>query len=195
MRKGTIALIVFVVFVLIGGMWACNERNSFVKKREAAKAQWQQIESQYQRRADLVPNIVATVKGEANFEKSTLEAVVAARAKATQITLSADNLDEASMQKFKAAQAELGSSLSRLLAVSESYPSLKTNAGFSELRTTLESSENRVSIERMKYNELVRNYNQSLLLFPGNMLAGGFAPMPYFEAEAGTEKAPKVDFN
>lgn len=195
MRRGTIALIVFVVIVLLGGMWACNERNGFVKKREAAKAKWHQIESQYQRRSDLVPNIVATVKGEANFEKSTLEAVVAARAKATQITLNADNLDEASMQKFKAAQAELGSSLSRLLAVSESYPNLKANAGFSDLRTALEGCENRITYARDEYSKAVEVYNASLQLFPGNMLAGGFAPMPYFEAEAGTEKAPKVDFN
>jgi LemA protein len=194
MRRGTIVLIVFVVIVLFGGVWACNKRNSFVSLRENAKAQWQQVESQYQRRADLVPNIVNTVKGEANFERGTLEAVVNARAKATQVTLNVDNLDENAIQKFKAVQGELSGALSRLLAVAENYPNLKTNQGFSDLRVTLEGTENRISVERMKYNEVSREYNKSLQLFPGSLLAGGFAPMPYFEAEAGSEKAPKVNF-
>lgn len=194
MGRGTIILIVFVVIVLFGGVWACNKRNSFVALRENAKAQWQQVESQYQRRADLVPNIVNTVKGEANFERSTLEAVVNARARATQMTINPDNLDENSIQKYKAVQGELSGALSRLLAVAENYPDLKTNRGFSDLRVTLEGTENRISVERMKYNDLSREYNKSIQLFPGNLLAGGFAPMPYFEAEAGAEKAPKVNF-
>jgi LemA protein len=194
MKKGTIALIVFVVIVLFGGVWACNKRNSFVSQRENAKAQWQQVESQYQRRSDLVPNIVATVKGEANFEKSTLEAVISARAKATQVSINPENLDESSIQKYKAAQGELSSALSRLLVVSENYPNLKANAGFADLRVTLEGCENRISVERMKYNDLSRDYNKAIQLFPGNLLAGGFSAMPYFEAEAGAEKAPKVEF-
>jgi LemA protein len=195
MGRGMIVLIVVVVIFLFGGVWACNKRNSFVALRENAKAQWQQVESQYQRRSDLVPNIVATVKGEANFEKSTLEAVIGARAKATQITINPDNLDESSIQKFKAAQGELSGALSRLLAVSENYPNLKTNQGFSDLRVTLEGTENRIAVERMKYNDVARDFNKSIQMFPGNLLAGGMAPMPYFEAEAGAEKAPKVDFN
>ncbi len=195
MRRGQIALIVFVVIVLFGGIWACNKRNSFVGLRENAKAQWQQVESQYQRRSDLVPNIVATVKGEANFEKSTLEAVVSARAKATQMTIDPDKLDDNSMGKYKAAQGELSGALSRLLMVTENYPSLKANAAFADLRVTLEGCENRIATERMKYNDLSRDYNKSIQFFPGNLLAGGFGAMPYFEAEAGADKAPKVDFN
>lgn len=195
MRRGTIILIVFAVIVVFGGMWACNKRNSFVGMRENAKSQWQQVESQYQRRLDLIPNIVATVKGEANFEKSTLEAVVNARAKATSMNVNADNLDEASIQKFKAAQGELSGALSRLLVVSENYPSLKANQAFSDLRVTLEGTENRIATERMRYNDLCRDYNKAIQFFPGNLLAGGMAPMPYFEAEAGADKAPKVDFN
>jgi LemA protein len=137
---------------------------------------------------------VATVKGEANFEKSTLEAVVSARARATQMTIDPDKLDEASIQKYKAAQGELGSALGRLLMVTENYPSLKANAAFGDLRVTLEGCENRISTERMKYNDLSRDFNKSIQMFPGNLLAGGFTAMIYFEAEAGAEKAPKVEF-
>lgn len=194
MSKGLIGVIVVALIVLFGGFWACNKRNSFVSLREDGKKQWQQVESQYQRRADLVPNIVATVKGEANFEKSTLESVISARARATQVTINPDNLDEASLAKFKQAQGELSSSLSRLLVVAENYPQLKANQAFGDLRITLEGCENRISQERMKYNDEVNAYNKALQMFPGSLMAGGFAPLPYFEAEAGAEKAPKVDF-
>jgi LemA protein len=194
MSKGLITVIVVGIILVFGGVWACNKRNSFVGLRENAKAQWQQVESQYQRRADLVPNIVATVKGEANFEKSTLESVVNARAKATQVTISPENLDENSITKFKQVQGELSGALSRLLAVSENYPNLRANQAFADLRVTLEGTENRIAVERMKYNELSRDFNKSIQFFPGNLLAGGFAPMPYFESEAGSEKAPKVSF-
>lgn len=194
MSKGLIAVLIFGVIVLFGGVWTCNKRNSFVGLRENAKAQWQQVESQYQRRADLVPNIVATVKGEANFEKSTLEAVVNARAKATQMTIDPDKLDEGSIQKYKSAQGELSGALSRLLMVTENYPNLKSNAAFSDLRVTLEGCENRISTERMKYNELSRDFNKAIQFFPGSLIAGSMTPMPYFEAEAGSEKAPKVEF-
>jgi LemA protein len=194
MRTGVIVLIVFVVIVLFGGVWACNKRNSFIGLRENAKAQWQQVESQYQRRADLIPNIVATVKGEANFERSTLEAVVNARAKATQVTIDPDKLDENSINKFKAVQGELSGALSRLLAISENYPNLRANQAFADLRVTLEGTENRIAVERMKYNEVSREYNKAIQVFPGSLMAGGFAPMPYFESEAGSEKAPKVNF-
>jgi LemA protein len=194
MSKGLITVIIFGILVLFGGVWACNKRNGFIGLRENAKAQWQQVESQYQRRADLIPNIVATVKGEANFEKSTLESVINARAKATQITINPDNLDQASIEKYKAVQGELSSALSRLLVVSENYPNLKANQAFSDLRVTLEGTENRIAVERMKYNDLSRDFNKSIQMFPGNLLAGGMSPMPYFEAEAGSEKAPKVEF-
>lgn len=194
MRRGTIILLVFVVIILFGGMWACNKRNSFLGLRENAKAQWQQVESQYQRRSDLIPNIVSTVKGEANFEKSTLEAVVSARARATQMTIDPDKLNENNIGKYKAAQGELSGALSRLLMVTENYPNLKSSQAFGDLRVTLEGTENRISVERMRYNDLSREYNKAIQFFPGNLLAGGMAPMPYFEAEAGSEKAPKVEF-
>ena len=194
MSKGLIAVIVFGIIVLFGGFWACNKRNSFVNLRENAKAQWQQVESQYQRRSDLVPNIVASVKGEANFEKSTLEGVVTARAKATQMTIDPDKLDENSIAKYKSAQGELSGALSRLLMVTENYPNLRANQAFADLRVTLEGTENRIATERMRYNELSRDYNKSIQFFPGNMLAGAMGPLPYFEAEAGAEKAPKVEF-
>jgi LemA protein len=194
MSKGLIGVLIFAVIVLFGGVWACKKRNAFIDLRENAKAQWQQVESQYQRRADLIPNIVATVKGEAAFERGTLEAVVNARAKATQVTINPDNLDENSIAKYKAVQGELSSALSRLLAVVENYPNLKANQAFADLRVELEGCENRIATERMKYNEMSRDYNKSIQFFPGNLLAGGFAPMPYFEAETGSEKAPKVEF-
>lgn len=195
MSKGLIVAIVFGIIIMFGGFWACNKRNSFVGLREEAKAQWQQVESQYQRRSDLIPNIVATVKGEANFEKSTLEAVVAARASATQVKVNLDDMNEASIAKYKAAQGDLSNALGRLLMVTENYPNLKANAAFADLRVELEGCENRIATERMKYNNLSKDYNKSIQLFPGNLIAGSsFVAMPYFEAEAGAEKAPKVSF-
>jgi len=194
MSKGLIGLLVVGIILIFGGFWACSKRNSFISLREDGKAQWQQVESQYQRRADLVPNIVATVKGEANFEKSTLEAVVNARAKATSVNISPEKLDQGSIEKYKAAQGELSSALSRLLVVSENYPTLRSNQAFADLRVTLEGCENRIATERMKYNDLSRNFNKAIQLFPGNLLAGGMTPLPYFEAEEGSEKAPKVEF-
>jgi LemA protein len=194
MGRGLIIGLIFIVVVLFASVWSCNKRNSFVALREDAKAQWQQLESQYQRRADLVPNIVATVKGEANFEKSTLEGVIGARAKATQVTINPDNLDEASIQKYKAAQGELSSALSRLLVVTENYPNLKANAAFADLRITLEGCENRIATERMKYNDMARDFNKAIQFFPGSLIAGSMGQLPYFESEAGAEKAPKVEF-
>jgi len=194
MSRSRIILLVVVGLLLFVGVWACNKRNSFVGMREKAKAQWQQVESQYQRRADLIPNIVSTVKGEANFEKSTLEAVVGARAKATQMTIDPDKLDDKSIAKYKQAQGELSGALSRVLMVTENYPNLKANQAFSDLRVTLEGTENRISVERMRYNEISRDYNTAIQFFPGNLLAGGMSPMPYFESEAGSEKAPTVSF-
>lgn len=194
MSKGLIFAIGFGLVIMFGGFWACSKRNSFVSLREDAKAQWQQVESQYQRRMDLIPNIVASVKGEANFEKTTLESVVSARASATQVKVNLDDMTDESIAKYKAAQGELSNALGRLLMVTENYPNLKSNQAFSDLRVELEGCENRIATERMKYNNVSKDYNKALQLFPGSLMAGGFSPMPYFEAEAGAEKAPKVEF-
>src|SRR5574343_29093 len=148
MSKGLIAAIVFGLIVMFGGFWACNKRNSFVGLREDAKAQWEQVESQYQRRLDLIRNIVASLKGEANFEKSTLEAVVNARASATQVKVNLDDINEASIAKYKAAQGELSNALGRLLMVTENYPNLKANQAFADLRVELEGCENRIAAIR-----------------------------------------------
>ncbi len=192
MNKGLIAIL--IVVILLGGVWTCNKHNSFVALRENAKSQWQQVESQYQRRMDLIPNIVATVKGEANFEKTTLESVISARANATQVKVNLDDLNDASIAKYKAAQGELSNTLGRLLMVTENYPNLKANAAFADLRVTLEGCENRISVERMKYNEMARDFNKAIQLFPGNLVAGSMKAMPYFEAEEAAAKAPKVQF-
>lgn len=195
MSKGLITAIVFGLIVMFGGFWACNKRNGFVSLREDAKAQWQQVESQYQRRADLIPNIVATVKGEANFEKGTLEAVVQARASATQVKVNLDDMSPESIAKFQAAQGSLSNALGKLMMITENYPNLKANQAFADLRVELEGCENRISVQRMKYNDSSKEYNKAIQMFPGSLIAGSsFQPMPYFEAEAGAEKAPKVSF-
>jgi LemA protein len=195
MSKGLITAIVFGLIVMFGGFWACNKRNGFVSLREDAKAQWQQVESQYQRRADLIPNIVATVKGEANFEKGTLEAVVQARASATQVKVNLDDMSQESIAKFQAAQGSLSNALGKLMMITENYPNLKANQAFADLRVELEGCENRISVQRMRYNDSSKDYNKAIQMFPGSLIAGSsFQPMPYFEAEAGAEKAPKVSF-
>lgn len=175
-------------------MYGCNKRNTFVELNETVKSQWQQVESQYQRRADLIPNIVSTVKGQANFEKETLEGVISARARATQVTIDPSNLNESNMEQFKKVQGEVSSALSRLLAISENYPELKTNQGFSDLRVQLEGCENRISEERRKYNESVKIFNASIKKIPAFLFAWGYKDAAYFEADAGTDKAPKVEF-
>lgn len=192
--KRAITLGAIGLFIALFLMYGCNKRNSFVDLNETVKSQWQQVESQYQRRMDLIPNIVATVKGQANFEKSTLEGIVAARAKATQVTIDPSNLNEANMEQFKKAQSEVSSALSRLLMVTENYPELKANQAFSELRVELEGCENRITVERMKYNESVKDFNASIKKIPGSLFAWGYKDATYFEAEAGAEKAPKVEF-
>ncbi len=194
MNTSRMVLIGLIIFILGGGVWMCSTRNKFVSKKEETKAQWQQVQTQYQRRMDLIPNIVSTVKAQANFEKNTLEDIINARAKAMQVSINVDNLDEKSIGKFKQAQGELSGALGRLLAIAENYPELRTNQAFSELRTELEGTENRISVQRMKYNDLVKEYNKSIQFFPGSIVAGifNFTPLPYFEAEAGAEKAPNV---
>jgi LemA protein len=167
-----------------------------VSKEEAVTAQWAQVENVYQRRADLIPNLVATVKGYADFEQETLTAVIEARAKATSVTVDPSKLDASSIQQFQAAQDGLSSALSKLMVVVERYPELKANQNFLELQSQLEGSENRITVERKKFNEVAQDYNTYIRKFPNNMIAGmfDFEKKEYFEADQGAEKAPKVEF-
>ena len=170
--------------------------NEFQRLDEQSKAAWSEVVNQYQRRADLVPNLVNTVKGYANFEQQTLTQVVEARAHATQVKVSPENLNQESIQQFQAAQNELSGALSRLMVVVEQYPELKANQSFLDLQAQLEGTENRIAIERNKFNEVVRDYNTYIRRFPSNIWAAlfNFDKRGYFESEAGAEKAPKVDF-
>lgn len=193
MSKGLIAVI---VVVLILGFVGCGKYNGLVQKDEVVKESWAGVESQYQRRADLIPNLVNTVKGAADFEKSTLTAVIEARSKATQTTINADQLTPENIAKFQAAQDQLSGSLSRLLVSVEQYPQLKANQNFLELQAQLEGTENRITVERSKFNTVVKDYNQEVRTFPTNLFAGvfGFSQKGYFTAAPGSEKAPTVQF-
>lgn len=196
MKKGYIVLIVIAVIVLSIFFWFKSTYNGMVSMRENVSAQWSNVENQYQRRLDLIPNLVNTVKGYAAHEENTLTDVVNARAKATQMQLNIDQLNEATLQKLNSVQGELSSALSRLMAISENYPDLKANQNFLDLQAQLEGTENRIAVERRKFNDAARSYNAYIQQFPKNMLAGmfGFTPKPYFEANAGAENAPKVEF-
>jgi len=167
-----------------------------VEKQETVSSQWAQVQNAYQRRADLIPNLVATVKGYASHESSTLTAVTEARAKVSQINLSADELTEENLKKFQQAQGELGSALNRLMMVREAYPDLKANTNFIALQDELAGTENRISVERNKFNVTVQDYNQYIRKFPRNIYAGwfGFDKKAYFEADQGSQAAPKVEF-
>lgn len=196
MKKGTITLLVIGVLILIMIGGTLTTYNGLIAKDEAVATAWGNIQSQYQRRADLIPNLVSTVKGYAKHESETLESVMAARAKATQITVNADNLTPEKLKQYQAAQGELSQALGRLMAVSENYPNLKANENFSELQAQLEGTENRINESRQIYNSAVQTYNVSVRRFPANIVAGmfGFDKKNQFEAEAGAEKAPKVEF-
>ena len=196
LSKGLITLLVVLGAVLLVFLWAKNSYNSMVTKEEGVTSAWAQVENVYQRRADLIPNLVATVKGYAAHEQETLEGVVNARAKATQTTIDPANMTEESMKQFQAAQGELGSALQRLMVVVERYPDLKANQNFLELQAQLEGSENRITVERQKFNETARAYNTYIRQFPKNILSGifGFVRKAYFEATEGAETAPKVGF-
>ncbi|MCB0820423.1 MAG: LemA family protein [Bacteroidetes bacterium] len=192
---GTIGIVILIVLGILG-MGGCAY-NGMVKKQEAVESAWSQVENVYQRRADLIPNLVNTVKGAANFEKETLEAVIQARASATQVKVDPTNLDPASLQKFEQAQTGLSSALSRLLVSVERYPELKANQNFRDLQVQLEGTENRITEERRKFNLVVQAYNSSIRSFPNNLMAGmfGFEKKAYFEAiTEGAEKAPEVSF-
>ncbi len=196
MKKSWIVIIVIVV-VLIGiySMFK-GTYNDMVTKGEQVSAQWSQVENVYQRRADLIPNLVNTVKGYATHEKETLEGVVQARAKATSVNIDANNLNPQALQNFQQAQDGLSGALSRLMVVVEKYPDLKANQNFLDLQAQLEGTENRIAVERRKFNEKVRDYNTYIKTFPNNIYAGmfGFTQKPYFKAAQGSDKAPEVKF-
>ncbi len=193
-RKYLPLILLALAAVLVFSM--CGSYNSAVNKDEMVKKAWSQVENQYQRRADLIPNLVNTVKGYANFEQQTLLQVIQARASATQVKIDANNLTPEAIQRFEQAQQGLSGALGRLLAVSENYPDLKANQNFLDLQKQLEGTENRISVERKNFNETVQDYNAYIRRFPTNLIAGmfGFSPKGYFQAAAGSENAPKVQF-
>ena len=196
MKKSIIAILVVVALVAMVFFWYKGVYNGMVQADEQVSAQWGNVENQYQRRSDLVPNLVATVKGYAEHEQSTLEGVISARAKATQTTIDASNLNEETMAQFQVAQGELSSALSRLLVSVERYPDLKANQNFLDLQAQLEGTENRIATERTRFNDVAREYNTQIRKFPNNIVANisGFTQKPYFKSEAGAEKAPEVKF-
>lgn len=200
MKKGcliTIIIVGFLAIVILGiVMWGTKVYNGMVAMNEGVTSQWANVETSYQRRADLIPNFVNTVKGAANFEQSTLTQVIEARSKATSVTIDPTNMTAENMQQFQQAQGEVSSALSRLMVVVEKYPELKATQNFRDLQVELEATENRISVERRKYNDVARSYNTYIRRFPQNFLAGmfGFQNKPYFESDQGTEKAPTVTF-
>ena len=196
MKKTLIIVGVIVLVVIIMFSWVSGKYNGLVTREEGTKQAWAQVQNVYQRRSDLIPNLVETVKGVANFEKSTLTDVVNARAKATQITVDPTKLTPDQIQKFQGAQDGLSSSLGRLMVVMEKYPDLKANQNFLDLQAQLEGTENRIAVERRNFNEVIQDYNVNVRSFPSNIFAGmfGFQQKGYFQAEAGAEKAVKVKF-
>lgn len=196
MKKGLTAIIIAAVVIAGCFIWVKNSYNKMVAGDENVQVAWSQVENVYQRRADLIPNLVATVKGYTQHESETLENVVAARAKATQVTVDPSDLSEEALKRFNAAQGELSNALGRLLMITENYPDLKASQQFSDLQAQLEGTENRITTERMKFNETAKSYNTLIRSFPDNILASmfGFEKKGYFEAAAGAETAPKVEF-
>jgi LemA protein len=196
LSKGWIILIVVIGIIFLLIAWVVGINNKLVVKEEVVNKEWANVESQYQRRLDLIPNLVNTVKGVANFEQQTLTAVIEARAKATSVQINPKNLDEGSLQKFQDAQNGVSAALGRLMVVVEKYPELKATQNFSEFQAQLEGTENRIQVARMKFNETAQDYNSYLRRFPNSIFAGvlGFTKKAYFEAQAGADKAPAVQF-
>ena len=193
--KGKLIIGLVVVGLLV--FFGISINNGLVEKEEAVEGAWAQVENQYQRRADLIPNLVNTVKGAANFEQETLTSVIEARSKATSVNINASDLsDPAKFQQFQQAQGELSGALSRLLVSVERYPELKANSNFRDLQSQLEGTENRIATERKRFNDTAQNYNSSIRKFPTSIFAsiGGFERKAYFEADQGAENAPSVDF-
>lgn len=193
MKKSSIILIV-VAAVLV--LWGITAYNGLVTMEENVTKEWANVETQYQRRADLIPNLVNTVKGYATHEKETLEGIVEARSKATQIKVDVDNLTPEKLAEYQKAQGDVTTALGKLLAITENYPDLKANQSFLELQAQLEGTENRINVARKTFNETVQGYNTAIRRFPKSLLAGlfGFEKKAYFQAEEGAEKAPKVQF-
>ncbi len=196
MKKGLIGLIVLGVIALALYGWVKGTFNGLVSSQEGVEKAWADVENVYQRRADLIPNLVETVKGYAKHEQETLEGVIEARANATKVTIDPTNMTPEDLQKYQAAQGDVTNALSRLIAVAENYPDLKANQNFLELQSQLEGTENRIAVERNKFNEAARDYNTKRRTFPTNIIAMifNFDDKPYFQAQEGADKAPKVDF-
>lgn len=194
--KKWLPLIIIVALILLTIKWGVGVNNMLVEKEGLAKAQWANVESSYQRRADLIPNLVATVKGYAAHEKETLEGVIKARSEATKITIDANNLTPENMAQFQQAQQGLTGALSKLLLVVERYPDLKANQNFLELQSQLEGTENRINVERNRFNEIAGEYNIIIKKIPINFIAslGDFNDMPLYKSDAGSENSPKVEF-
>lgn len=193
MKKTLIVIVAVVAFLAL--LSGCGY-NSLVQMDESVKTNWSNVEAQYQRRADLIPNLVSTVKGAAKFEQGTLTAVIEARSKASQIKIDPDKLTPENIQKYQAAQGQISQTLSRLMVLTENYPELKATQQFSELSAQLEGTENRITVARKDYNEAVQQFNTKVRSFPNNIMAGmfGFSPKTAFKADAGAENAPKVEF-
>ena len=187
---------ILVIIVALLALWGVKAYNNMVSQEEGVSTAWANVESQYQRRADLIPNLVNTVKGYAAHESETLQAVVNARTKATSINIDAENMTPEQLQEFQKAQSEVGGALGRLIAVAESYPDLKANQNFLELQAQLEGTENRIAVARNNFNEAAKKFNTYIRKFPQSLLSGmfGFDKKPYFEAEEGSQKAPTVQF-
>ncbi|MDE5559339.1 MAG: LemA family protein [Bacteroidales bacterium] len=194
--KAKVWIVVLIVVVVLG-MWMGSTYNKLVKAEEKVNSAWAQVENVYQRRADLIPNLVNTVKGAADFEQSTLTSVIEARAAATQVKITPENLTAESLAQFEQAQGQVSSALGRLMVTVERYPELKATQNFRDLQAQLEGTENRISVERKNFNEVVQVYNTRLRRFPTNLMAGmfGFEKKPYFAAQPGAETAPEVNFD
>ena len=195
MKKGTITIIIVAIVAIIA-FWAISGYNSLVSMDENVSNQWANVETQYQRRADLIPNLVNTVKGYAAHEKETLEGVIAARSQATQIKIDPTDLTPEKLAEYQKAQGQLATALGKLLAITENYPDLKANQNFLELQAQLEGTENRINVARKNFNDSAKAYNTAIRRFPKNILAGmfGFDKRAYFEAAEGAEQAPQVQF-
>lgn len=192
MKKGVIVLAIIAIL----GLWMWSSYNGLVPKDENVKEKWAKVQNQYQRRADLIPNLVNTVKGAANFEQKTLTDVIEARAKATQMNVNANDLTPEKLKEFQAAQGQLSQAMGRLMVVSEQYPTLQANKNFQDLQVQLEGTENRITVARNDYNESVKEFNIGVRKFPMNLIAGIFkmSTKPTFEADAASQKAPSVQF-